>query len=249
MAPRRRRRRAARAVPSRCVEQRRQRAAHDAAVLGRGLARRARRPRAAGHGRCGGRCRAPRGPRWDRWSPASWPRPAPPARRGPSRRSDAARGDELLDLRRRPARDPLGVAQRAQGERPLERLDQELDAPRGLVLRAEAAAERLLVGLLGGLAVGARHHLARVRQAALGAEAEDPGGLRVGLAERVDAAEDEVLRADADAVAVARAASTPRMCAPLTRTPLRLPMSSTRAAVVVDDDAARAAATRAGPRW
>jgi hypothetical protein len=104
------------------------------------------------------------------------------------------------------ANDAFGVTKAPEGDGSLERLDEQLNAPRPSIALAEVAAQRrLLIGLLGCLAVRACHELSRIRESTIRAQAQYARRMRAGLESRIDTAKDEILPPDADAIAVVQA--------------------------------------------
>src|SRR5580704_17043197 len=108
----------------------------------------------------------------------------------------------LVEQRSRTLQDPTGIREAVEGDGLLERLDHQLDTPGVLRHRRERPAQRLFVRLLHRPAVGTGDDLTRVRSLAVSAESQDPrrSGGKPMRRPRLDAAQDHVLRPDADAI-------------------------------------------------
>jgi hypothetical protein len=98
---------------------------------------------------------------------------------------------------------PRHVLEAAEHERPLEHFQEELDAPDRLRRGAELAAQRLFVERFGRPAGRTGAGFLRIGHSAARAVPQKTCRLRRSVRRRFDAAEHELLGADAQAVAVA----------------------------------------------
>ena len=108
--------------------------------------------------------------------------------------------DALVDRGGGPPHQALGVGGALERKGSLDHLDKELERP-ALTIRA-GAAEGLLLGGVGGAAVGAAPKLLGVRGLAASAVAEEAGALGEHVGGGGHPAEDQLLGADTDAIAV-----------------------------------------------
>lgn len=124
------------------------------------------------------------------------------------------RREPLVDVGRSAPHQSLDVRVASHRQRLLEHLDEQLERP-VLARLAEHAGQRLVVGRLGAAAARAGEHLLGVRRPALGAVTQEPGPLRAVLDDGADPTEDELLRADPDAIAVGKRHRRPLHGAPV----------------------------------